>query len=154
MQMINRKFPAAALLGICAMLFSFSSLPGADKFEIYLNNKLILEQYVSSTAGPKYLTLHRTNYNDKIDVFYNHCGHSGKNRTILLKDSDNKVIKKWEFADAATGNNNMSWKVKEIMDLQNGKDRSTLRLFYQSKEIPEGRLLATIVTGNSNYAHL
>lgn len=152
MKPISKKFLVTAIAGISILLMSFSSFPGGDKFEIYINNKLILEQYVAMKTGPKFLTLHASNYNDKIEVFYSHCGKTGTDRKIVIRDANNKIIRKWEFANATNGNNIMSWKVREIMDLQNRKDHQDLRLFYQSNEIPQERLLATIVMANRSYA--
>jgi hypothetical protein len=156
MQTINKKPIATAgvLLAVCATLLSFSSLPGADKFEIYLNNKLVLEHFVTQTTNVQYLTLHQSNYNDKIDIQYSHCGVSGKDRKIIIRDGQNKVLKTWQFDNAKGSENKMSWKVNEIMDLKKGKERASFKLYYSSRELPEGRLLATVVMGTSNYAKL
>jgi hypothetical protein len=149
MKLITKKSIAATgLLTICITLVSFSALPGGDKFEIYLNNKLVMEQYVSQKASPQYLTLHRGNYSGKISVYYTECGKTGTDRSIVLKDEQNKVVKKWQFADVTADNKMMTWNVKEIMDLQSGNSQSTLKLFYSSRELPQGRLLATVVSGN------
>jgi hypothetical protein len=155
MQTINKKssLAAALLLTLCVTLVSFSGRPGGqDKFEIYLNHKLILEQYVSQTMTPKYLTLHQSNYNDQIDIFYNHCGKIGKQRRIVIKDEQDRILKKRDFADASFNDGNMNWKVKDIMDLQKDRNLTKLNLYYSSAEIPAGRLLAIVVQGNNNYA--
>lgn len=152
---IKKSAVITILLAICSTaLLAFSPAPGGDKFEIFLNNKLVMEQYISQTTSAKFLTLDQRHYNDKIDVYYSHCGKTGTGRTITLTDGQNKVIKKWGFANATGSNKAMSWKVKEIMDLQKGKDRATLRLVYFSRELPAGRLLASVVTGHSQYASL
>jgi hypothetical protein len=141
----------AALIGFA--LVSFKA-PGGDKFEIYLNKTLVMEHYIhSSSANMKYLTLHPGNYTNTIEVYYSHCGQTGTKRSIVLKDLKNKTLKKWDFADAGSGSRNMTWKVKEIMDLLKG-DNSTLKLYYTSKELPEGRMLATVVTGKTSYTSL
>src|SRR5688572_26417235 len=103
MQTINKKILAIPLLliALSACLVSFSPAPGGDKFEIYLNNKLIVEQYVSQKAtAVKYLTLYPGNYNSRIDVYYSHCGHTGTDRKIIIKDENSRTIKTFEFANA------------------------------------------------------
>lgn len=153
MRPIQKKSLLVTAIAVLASfaLVSFKA-PGGDKFEIYLNKKLVMEHYVhSSSATMKYLTLHPGNYNNTIEVCYSHCGTVGTSRSIILKDAQNKTLKKWDFADAGSGSKNMSWKVKEIMDFQKG-DNPTLKLYYSSKELPEGRMLATVVTGKASYA--
>lgn len=155
MQTINlKKTRLPLLLAIFSViLFSFAAAPGGDKFEIYLNNKLILEQFVSQHAGAKYLTLHQSNYDDRITVAYSHCGQTGKDRTISIRDENSKVLKQWKFDDAA-GTKTMSWQVSEIIDLQKDKNHTRLQLWYSSRELPQGKLLATVIRGNNNYASL
>lgn len=153
METINKKTVVAILLiAISATLSSFSPAPGGDKFELYINNKLVVEHFVSHRAITKTVTLFPGNYNNKIDVYYSHCGQTGKDRSIIVKDAQNKVIKKWDFADASGSNRAMSLKGKDLMDLQ--KKNQTLQLYYSSKELPEGKLLASVVTATTNYAKL
>lgn len=144
----NSWMVTTVLIILCTGLSSFLASPGGDKYEIYLNNKLVLEQYVSMRTPVKYLTLHQANYNDRIDVMYSHCGTIGKNRIIVLKDG-NKILKKWVFEEGSGAT--MSWKVSDIMDLQKGREKAALKLYYSSRELPDGRLLATVVQGNVSY---
>lgn len=145
----NPWIAMTVLVMMCTGLLSFLTAPGGDKYEIYLNNKLVLEQYVSLRTPGKYLTLHQANYNDRIDIMYSHCGTIGKDRTIVLKDGQNKILKKWTFENGSGAN--MSWKVSDIMDLQKGREKAVLKLYYSSRELPEGRLLAAVVQGNVSY---
>ncbi|MET0393280.1 MAG: hypothetical protein ABW019_09070 [Chitinophagaceae bacterium] len=155
MQTIYRKKTGLPLLlaVFSVTMLSFAAAPGGDKFEIYLNNKLILEQFVTQRAGARYLTLHQTNYDDRISVSYSHCGQAGRDRVISIRDENNKVLKQWKFADAA-GSKTMSWQASGIMDLQKDKSHDRLQLWYTSRELPDGKLLATVVRGNNNYARL
>lgn len=153
MQTINKKAVVAILfVAFCATLSSFSPAPGGDKFEIYINKKLVVEHYVTHTTAAKTVTLFPGNYNNRIDVYYSHCGQTGKDRRIIVMDAQNKVIKKWEFANASGDNRAMSLTGKDLMDLQ--KKNQTLQLYYASKELPEGRLLASVVSASSNYTRL
>jgi hypothetical protein len=148
--MYKKTFAATVLLVVLSIpLFSFFSAPGGDKFEIYLNNKLVLEQYVSTTMSPRFISLAPDNYNSKIDIYYKHCGLTGKNRALILKDANNKVIKKWQFTNTGAA---MTLKGKDIMDFQKDNTK-TLRLFYSSAELPQGRLLATVGKAES-YARM
>jgi hypothetical protein len=87
-------------------------------------------------------------------VKYYHCGQVGKNRVITVKDSENKILKEWRFADATAsvaGPVEMTCKVKDIAGLYKGKEIA-LKLFYTSSELPKGRLLTNIIVENSSLA--
>jgi hypothetical protein len=151
MQTIKKTAVAAVIAFISVTVFSFSPAGGGDKCEIYINNKLVVENFISHNSGAKTVTLFPGNYNNRIDVYYSHCGQTGKNRSLVLKDAQNKVIKKWEFADASGSNKAMSLKGKDIMDLQK-EGNGTLKLFYSSKELPDGKMVASVVKATTNYA--
>lgn len=134
---------SSLLIALCATIFSFSTAKnGGDSFEIYLNGKLVLQQALYNNKEVKSLQLTQSSENDKVDIYYSHCGQTGKNRTITIKDGQNRLLKEWHFADA-TGKNAMSFKLKDILSLQNKND-NRLNLYYSSKELPDGRLLASI----------
>jgi hypothetical protein len=100
------------LILICATLFSFSSKRGGDSFEIVLNGKRVLQQFVYASKGVQTIQLTQTSDNDKLDIFYNHCGQVGKNRSITIKNEKDQPIKVWKFADAADKNEAMSFKLR------------------------------------------
>ena len=131
------------LILVCAMLFSFSSKKGGDSFEIVLNGKRVLQQFVYASKGVQTVQLTQTSDNDKLDIFYNHCGQVGKNRYITIKNEKDQPIKVWKFADAADKNGAMSFKLKDILSLRKNKT-DKLNLSYSSSELPAGRTLATI----------
>jgi len=137
-----------ALMAICATLFSFSAYRGGHSFRIYLNDKMILEQYVGAKEGVKSFDLSEANANDQLKVYYNECGQVGKGRSIAIKDENNKTLKEWHFADVNNLTSDMSCKVGDILNLQKGKS-AKLQLYYTSKILPEGQLLASIAV-NSN----
>jgi hypothetical protein len=147
MQWPNSKSIAVkslVLIIISTTIFSFSGKFGGDVFEIYLNNKLISQQFVTRHEAVKTLQLDQTISEGRVIVNYSHCGQVGTDRYILIKDEKDRVVKKWHFADAVGDDKNMSCRVKEILDLQ--KDSGDkLALYYVSKELPGGRLLASIV---------
>ena len=131
------------LILICATLFSFSSKRGGDSFEIVLNGKRVLQQFVYASKGVQTIQLTQTSDNDKLDIYYSHCGQVGKNRYITIKNEKDQPIKVWKFADAVDKNGAMSFKLKDVLSLRKNKT-DKLNLFYNSSELPAGRTLATI----------
>ena len=139
------------LILVCAMLFSFSSKKGGDSFEIMLNGKRVLQQFVYASKGVQTIQLTATSDNDKLDIYYSHCGQIGKNRYITIKNEKDQPIKVWKFADAVDKNGAMSFKLKDILSLRKNKT-DKLNLFYNSSELPAGRTLATIAGDETGIA--
>jgi len=128
---------------LCTTLFSFSTKNGGDSFEIVLNGKRVLQQFVYASKGVQTIQLTPTSDNDKLDIYYSHCGQIGKNRLITIKNEKDEAIKVWKFQDATDKNGVMSFKLKDILSLRRNKT-DKLNLFYSSTELPVGRTLATI----------
>lgn len=133
---------------------SSHSVYGADSYRIYLNNKLILQQYVSRSLDLRNLPLSEANANDKLVIYYNHCGATGRSRSIAVKDENGVVLKEWKFQDAPVkeggmnipaGDDGMTIPVKEILALQ-AKNQG-LSLFYSSQQLPAGHMLTRIDKG-------
>ncbi len=137
-----------ALVALSVGLFSFSGNFGADSYQIFINNKLVLKDYVTNQTSVKSFQLDPASANDEIEVYYSHCGQIGKGRAITIKDGQNRTVKSFQFAEATGKNTGMSFKSNEISSAKNVKSSGALQLIYSSKEIPEGRLLANIVVGN------
>jgi hypothetical protein len=133
------------LVLICAALFSFTSKFGGDSFEVWLNGKRVLQEYVHASKGVQTLQLSNASGNDKLDIYYRHCGQTGTSRFVTIQDEKNRPLKVWKFADAAGQNVAMSFRVKDILSLKKNKS-DKLNLVYSSTELPKGRLLATIVS--------
>ena len=131
------------LITICAALFSFSSAPGGEGFEIYLNNKAVIQQYGNEMNTVKSLQLNQSLSNGQLTIKYHHCGKVGKNRVVTIKDGQNKMLKEFRYPDAATPVATMALNVKDILSLRKGNNNS-LKLSYSSSELPDGRVLATI----------
>ena len=132
-------------LGLCvAMLSAYTPMPGGEGFEIYLNNKLVLQKYNSDIKQVATLQLDRRNANDQLSVKYHHCGKIGKDRVITVKDEKNKILRQWHFADVNTVQGAMTCNVKEILSLEKLK-ANQLKLYYASSELPAGRQLVTII---------
>jgi hypothetical protein len=148
---INNTMAVRALMlaGLFAVLSSFSGNWGGDSYRVFLNNKLVLEEYVYNMKGVKSIHLNQLSPNDEIAVYYSHCGVSGKARNISIRDAKNKVLKEWKFADSPDRSNTpMTCKAKDILPFQ--KDADRLSLYYSSKELPGGKMLAGISIGREN----
>jgi hypothetical protein len=139
------------LVALSTVLFSFSEKIGGDSFSVYLNDKLLLQQYVSRDVTVKSVSLNETATGDVLKIYYSECGKIGRERNISLKDGKDNVLKSWHFPDAAEGASNppMICKVKDIMTLQKSNGNSIVKLVYSSRELPEGRILAAIPSGDT-----
>ncbi|HEY4285876.1 MAG TPA: hypothetical protein VGN00_02145 [Puia sp.] len=149
MQKFIQKSLFMVLVGMTALMQPV--LAGTDSYRIYLNNKLILQQYVTRTLDLKNLPLSEANANDKLVIYYNHCGATGRNRSIVVKDENGVVLKEWKFADAPVkdggmnipaGDDGMTIPVKEILALQ--EKSHGLSLYYSSQQLPAGHLLTRV----------
>jgi hypothetical protein len=85
------------------------------------------------------------------DVFYSHCGKTGTKRSITIKDGQN-ILKQWSYPDGGTVNTKMACKVKDLLVLQKTNNPARVDLIYSSQEIPEGKILATLVLENDSRA--
>ena len=126
------------------VLFSFLALPGGDRYEIYLNGKLILQQNVYGPMKLQSLALDGATAKDELVVHYTHCGTIGKSRSIAILDSHGKVWKKWSFADEDDKKGAMVIPVKELLALQKSVKGQDLVLVYSAKELPDGRQLTAL----------
>jgi hypothetical protein len=141
---------ALVLVLSCFALLSFTVKPGGEGFEVFLNNKLVLQRFGNQMNQPQTLQLAQGSPNDELIIKYHHCGQAGKNRVLTVKDGQDKMLKEFRYADSKnTGG--MLCKVKDIISLKRGNN-SVLKLYYTSDEIPGGRLLASIVTASSTAA--
>ncbi|MEX2235113.1 MAG: hypothetical protein WD824_23320 [Cyclobacteriaceae bacterium] len=140
-----------ALVAVCATLISFSAKIGGDSFTIYLNDKLMLQQDVTPDAGVRNFSLNVNNGDDVLKIHYSHCGKVGSGRSISIKNDDNKVLKTWNFSSNTSAV--MTFKVRDIPAAANAGNQK-LFLVYSSKELPEGKLLASVLVSNGNKASL
>ncbi|MBL7745542.1 MAG: hypothetical protein JNN00_18875 [Chitinophagaceae bacterium] len=148
----TRSAALLALIAAIALFSSFSANRGGEGFEIYLNSKLVLQQFGSNMNTIKSIQLDQRSANDQLVVKYYHCGHAGKNRSIAIKDARNKILKEWKFTNTSAASLSisdaaMSCKVKDILTIQK-TNPGQLSLYYSSDEIPKGRLLANIISGD------
>lgn len=136
---------------VLAVLFatasSFTGTWGGDTYRVYVNNKLVLEQFVYDQKSVPAISLDQRSPNDEVRVYYSHCGKVGHARNLVIKDKSDKVLKQWKFADVAANDAPMSCKASDIVNLQKG---GRLGLYYSAKELPDGKMLAGIIVGKDN----
>ena len=112
---------------------------GGDHYRIFLNNKMVLEQFVLNRSTDPTLSLTGANENDRMIVHYSHCGKAGSARTIRIKNNKGEILKEWKFPD--TRQTGMQLTVKEIKSLT--RDGS-ISLYYASKELNAGMQLTKL----------
>jgi hypothetical protein len=153
----------ALLIALSGVLFSFSVKTagnfidfknnfGGEGFEVYLNDKLILQQYGEKMSTVKTIELDQTASNGQLAIRYYHCGKPGKSRVVTIKDDQNVVLKEWRFGDAKDVSSKVSCNVKDIFALPKFKAGKKVNLYYAASELPKGRMLATLITVNKNAA--
>jgi hypothetical protein len=126
---------------LCILVFgtAFTAKAGLDSYEIYLNDKLILKQYVNQPLSLESLQLTEANSNDKLIINYSQCNMPnkiGKGRSILVRDAKGNVLKEWKFANAQGGRSSMEIPVKELLALDKKASRSELTLYYKAEQHP------------------
>jgi hypothetical protein len=139
-----------ALIALGQPVLAGNGVRGVDSYRIYLNNKLILQQYVGQPLKLESLELGAANANDELVIYYSHCGATGRSRSISVKDANGSILKEWKFKDAAVrnsenvpaGDDAMVIPVKEILELK--AKHAGLTLSYFAQQLPAGRMLTRI----------
>jgi hypothetical protein len=142
---VHSRIVALVSVVLCSVLFGFKSLPGAHSVQIYLDSKLVIDQYINfKKVDVAKLTLNPADKVQQLIVKYNECERPATGRTITIKDENNKALKSWSFGGGTGYKDPMACNVKEIFALrQNGS--SALKLFYSSNELSEGQQIATVL---------
>jgi hypothetical protein len=139
-----------ALTMVTLFLSAFAPKPGGEGFEIFLDNKLLVQRFGNQINTVQSLQLD-PKATGELTIKYHHCGKAGKNRVVAIKDAQNNVLKEWRFADVKDPYSSMSCSVKEILNLQKSTRSNTVKLYYTSSELPNGRVLASLVMASKSY---
>ena len=131
-------------------LFLHKSDFGGEGFEVYLNNKLVLQQFGEKMNVVKTLQLDQSESNGQLAIRYYHCGQPGRSRTVTIKDENNAVLKEWKFGDTKDVAAKLCCNVKDILSLPKLRTGKKVQLYYTSTQLPKGRLLAMLTTANKN----
>ncbi len=131
-----------ALFLVGSVAFLPSAMAGTDSYRLFLDGKLIMSQYVGQPLSLITLPLPEANGKGDLVIYYSHCGATGKDRSITVKDEKGTVLKVWKFEDATRKEDGMHIPVKELLALE--KTGRQLSLCYSSQQLPEGRLLTHV----------
>ena len=137
------KITLICLLAVVSI--SFSPRFGGEGYEIFINNKAVIQQYGKSMDKPTQLRVDRRSVNDQLTVKYHHCGRVAKKRMISLRNDQNHLLKEWRFADVDSPMDPMHINMNDIVKLNSP---GVYRLNYASSELSHGRLLTTILVEN------
>lgn len=129
---------------------SFTKNNGGDYYKITLNDRIIFEHYVTMPVTTRSISLTAANKNDRLGVSYSHCGKTGKERKVFVKDAQGKILKQWKFTDVTDRDLHIG--VKDILGLS--AKGSSLQVFYSSKELPAGKWLINLSLPNQSVAGL
>lgn len=144
-----------SLILLCTVLFSFTfktaeTIFGGEGFEVYLNNKLVLQQFGKEMNTVKTVQLDQRASNGELAIRYFHCGQPGKSRLVTIKDEQDVVLKQWKFGDTKDASSKLCCNLKDIVSLPKIKAGKKVSLYYSSTELPNGRLLAILSAVNKN----
>lgn len=130
-------------LAVSFILLAFTPDFGGEVYEVYLNDKLIIQQATHRGYEVPKLLLDK-NGNDKLSVNYYNCGHIDTERSITARNSKNEILKEWKFNNASGHDGKaMQFSVKDLLVISDQGSMS-LHLVYSSKET-EKRSLASVV---------
>lgn len=150
-----KKLIPVSLSFVLLCLTAFTAKAGLDSYEIYLNNKLILKQYVNQPLTLISLQLTQKNAADELVIYYSQCkapGKIGKNRSISVRDANGQTLKSWKFSDASGNKTAMVIPVKELLQLEKNNAGKELSLFYTAEGKSEGQMLANFHLGQKSTA--
>jgi hypothetical protein len=142
---ISRSIITAGILTTVVLLFSFNNRnAGGEGFEVYLNDKLVLQQFGHKSPSSNMLDLEQAKPADKISVKYYHCGKVPKNGLLSVRNDKSDILKKWNFIVRKQTTADVNCKAAEILNLET--KQTTMQLYYSSTDLPGGRLIAGIRT--------
>ncbi|ASZ09689.1 hypothetical protein KTO58_27545 [Chitinophaga pendula] len=128
---------------VCITLMSFSARAGLDSYEIYINKKMILQQYVNQPLQFDQLQLHNASPQDQLIIHYRHCHEprTGTNRSITVRDEKGAVLKQWKFKDGASG---MTIPIGELQQLEKSYAGNDLHIFYTADQMLRPYMLVAL----------
>ena len=127
------------VLLLLPVLFSFNAPWGGDIVRVYLNDQMVMEQYLYKKESVKEVDLSQAAPADRLSVVYSHCGSMGTHRSLTLRNQQDKLLKKWTYADKGQY---LTCSVNDLLRLS--KPNQPVRVYYQSNELPEGKWVATL----------
>ncbi len=129
------------LLGIG--LPSYRSALGGEGFQVYLNQKLIMQKFGKELAQPALLQIDPSQ-EQQLRIIYHHCGKAGKNRQLTLRDESEQVLKVWKYANSSQPASPMELNLAAVAQTGQSKARGKWSLHYNSSELQNERQLLVI----------
>jgi hypothetical protein len=151
MKLFSKQNQVLALFSLVFFCAAATAKAGLDSYEIYLNEKLILKQYVNEPLKLASLQLSQANINDRIVINYSQCNMPdkiGRGRSISVKDANGKTVKVWKFANASGKKVGMVIPVKELLALNNLVSGKDLAFYYAADGLTQGQMLAHFQLAN------
>jgi len=132
---------------LCAVMSAFAPMPGAHSFQVYLDDKIVADQYMkASHIAPKIIIDPAENHKQLV-LKYSECGRTVSGRVISIKDNNDKLLKEWKFDGTTKAfEDPMTFNIKDLVALKQ-KSSNTLKLYYASADFPGGQHVVTLVLG-------
>lgn len=122
------------------------TLRGGDNFEIYVGKRLAVQQFLHMDKTVKTVDLSATTPTENLRVTFSHCGQTGTNRKLVLKDQQ-RILKEWKFANVTPGGSPvMAISIKDIVAVQKDLNGKNVSLFYSSDLMKDGKVLVNLAT--------
>ncbi|WP_276088967.1 hypothetical protein [Pedobacter sp. JY14-1] len=144
---ISRAVTLCTFISLAIGILGFTTRYGLDGYEVYLNDKLVLKQYVNQVHNLRVLPLQKAKETEQLHVVYKHCQREngpGTGRSIALKTEEGTTLRKWEFAEAKNGDTRMTIALKDLIQLQKKNTGHQLSLFYSSRELDKAEMLVVL----------
>jgi hypothetical protein len=143
----NMQFKGLMVLAVlCMILSSFVLEPGAHSCQVYLDDKLLVDQYLVQKAAPAKIIVDPAENHKQLILKYNECGRTVTGRVITIKDESDKVLKEFRFDGSTKGYENpMAVSVKDLLALK--QQSGNLKLYYASTDFPDGQHVALLIIG-------
>jgi hypothetical protein len=144
-KIIQHSWATASVVALCAVLSSFA-LPGTHSFQLYVDSKMIVDQYVTRDVTIPTVRLNPDERSNQIILKYSECGRTVSGRTLTIKDEQDKILKEWRFDGTTSGfKDPMTLNVKDVIALRPGK--GAMKLFYLSNDFKQGQQVASLIVG-------
>ncbi|HMJ67920.1 MAG TPA: hypothetical protein VK508_03455 [Cyclobacteriaceae bacterium] len=143
----NMQFKGLTVLAaLCMILSSFALKPGAHSCQVYLDDKLLVDQYMVNRTIARKIIIDPAENHKQFTLKYNECGRTVTGRVIIIKDENDKVLKEFKFDGSTKGYEDpMTCSVKDLVALK--QTSGNLKVYYASNDFPEGQHVASLVIG-------
>lgn len=127
---------------IMALFFmSFTLLRGGYGYTLHVNNKLAGQYYLTDKHETPTLRLTQQDLTGKLTVYFNECGEIGQSRSLSIRDSNQKILKEWTFANSTTQHDPMDIAWRDVIALE----RTSAAVYYTSARVNKPQLLVYLV---------